>query len=77
MENFMWCFGKVLKLWLNKQAFTILPFFSVKFSGIKHIHNVMHQSSPSISAFSAFQTEGFLTIKYFIYYYTSLHQNEI
>ena len=43
MKNFIWCFCRVLKLWLNKQPFTNLPFFSVKFSDIKHIHNAMKQ----------------------------------
>lgn len=78
MKNVIWFFCRVLKLWLNKQQFTNLPFFSVKFSDIKHIHNAMQQSSPSIlRAFSSFRTEGFLMIKYFLYYYTSLYQNEI
>lgn len=36
-KNFIWCFSRVLKLWLNKQAFTHFTIFSVKFSGIKHI----------------------------------------
>ena len=47
---------------MHNIKFTILPFLSVQFSGIKHIHIVVQPSPPSISrAFPSSQQMYFNT----------------